>query len=867
MDEFDQQYEGFKQLIKQKTPEQALTMIRLFGMSEELAKRVAERHQQETLRIREMRQPGSVVRNNRETWYVGPQAGDRCWPALQGLLRAGQWDDAALHGLDDASTKVVSMLDHPLESTFSTRGLVVGYVQSGKTTNFTALIAKAADAGYKFFIVLAGMHNGLRRQTQLRLQDQLVDQVVDQWHALTGPDGDFEPPHGNPAAFFAQSNGQHVLCVVKKNVPRLRKLKSWLEKAPDYLKGCPTLIIDDEADQASVASKTTNPLIREIIDLFPRGGYVGYTATPFANLLIDPASEDLYPRDFIVNLPKPEGHFGTEVLFGRQPIDGEGPEDAPDGYDMIRAVPYAEIPLVRPGRDELDGFVPEIGGALRDSVLYFWLATAARRFRGTGNRHSTMLVHTSVSTVVHESFKGPLEDFRAEVAAQVAGGDEAMLSELRELWEQETAKVGAVEFGEEATSFDGLLKHLGGVLTECRIILDNSTSVERLDYENGPVTAIAVGGNTLSRGLTLEGLVVSYFVRGASTYDTLLQMGRWFGFRKGYADLPRVWMTDDLREWFRHIATVEAEMRRDIDRYLVEDETPLTFAVRLRSHPALRITAAAKMRDAIRASSSYGGQRVQTRYFHTHDADWLRGNQEAASGLLRDALRLDGARHEDLSLQGRPGRHILRDVSHGTILGFLKAYRFHEKSMDCDTRLLSEYIEKRTRTRNGGSLRRWNVAVVGNAPSGSPDTGYEFIEGIAVDRIVRARQQSVDPAAADIKTLMSPIDAGIDLDLQAWSGRRITEEMLKQARQSQCPDTGLLVLYPIDRTSPPTRKERLPLDAVEHVIGVGMVFPEPSGEDSRVDWFSADLSGVVVDEDVDNLPEEDLAAALYEGQM
>lgn len=174
MQEFEDQYEAFKRLIKTHTPEQALATIKLFGMSDELAKRIAERHQQETIAIREKREPGSVVRNNRETWYVGPQEGDRCWPALKSLLAKQSWNDGSLRDLDSASTKVVSMLDHPLESDFSTRGLVVGYVQSGKTSNFTALIAKAADAGYKFFIVLAGIHNGLRLQTQLRLERQLV---------------------------------------------------------------------------------------------------------------------------------------------------------------------------------------------------------------------------------------------------------------------------------------------------------------------------------------------------------------------------------------------------------------------------------------------------------------------------------------------------------------------------------------------------------------------------------------------------------------------------------------------------------------------------------------------------------------------
>src|SRR3954469_7252539 len=151
----------------------------------------------------------------------------------------------------------------------------------------------------------------------------------------------------------------------------------------------------------------------------------------------------------------------------------------------------------------------------------------------------------------------------------------------------ETARVPAEDFGETKVPFDELAPQLSGVLDSCRIIMDNSSSEDRLDYENGPVVAIAVGGNTLSRGLTLEGLSVSYFVRAVSAYDTLLQMGRWFGFRNGYADLPRIWMTDELVGWFRHLAIVEAEIRKDIDRYLTEDKNPLTFAVRIRTHPKM----------------------------------------------------------------------------------------------------------------------------------------------------------------------------------------------------------------------------------------------------------------------------------------
>src|SRR5690606_8233307 len=203
-------------------------------------------------------------------------------------------------------------------------------------------------------------------------------------------------------------------CVVKKNATVLRKLVKWLGDASDYLADCPALIIDDEADQATVATKSINPLIREIMNTLPKSAYVGYTASPFANLLIDPAADDLYPKHFIVNLPKPEGHFGTEVLFGRYALDGEDPTEVDDGFDMIRTVPDSDVEQVRPKTNaDADGFMPVITDTMKNAVQYFWLTTAARRVRGTGNPHCTMLIHTSVRTAVHNSFRAPLEGLRA----------------------------------------------------------------------------------------------------------------------------------------------------------------------------------------------------------------------------------------------------------------------------------------------------------------------------------------------------------------------------------------------------------------------------------------------------------------------
>lgn len=817
------------------------------GVSPDHVQQLRERHEQDTIRIKELEEPHAVVQGNRETWYTGPQRKDKCWPAIVDLLRKDGWPDKpAIESLDDSSTRVVSLLNHPKEKSFSTRGLVVGYVQSGKTTNFTSVMAKSADRGYKLFIVLAGIHNGLRRQTQARLVQQLVEPNPAMWSQLTGLDKDFTPQE-NPASYFGKSNKTHVLCVVKKNAPVLRKLVKWLNKASDYLQDCPALIIDDEADQATVATKSINPLILDIMGSLPKSAYVGYTASPFANLLIDPSAEDLYPKDFIVNLPQPQGHFGTEVLFGRDVLDGEDSEKVDDGHDMIRSIPRDDVPCVRPAtRADVDGFEPVITETLRTAIEYFWLATAARRVRGSGNPHSTMLIHTSVNTAVHNSFKKPLEHLRNQSKRALA--DPEFLDRMRTLWEHETKRVPAEEFSGSKVPFEQLVPQLPDVLDSCRIIMDNSSSEDRLDYENGPVVAIAVGGNTLSRGLTLEGLSVSYFVRAVSAYDTLLQMGRWFGFRNGYADLPRIWMTDELAEWFRHLATVEAEMRRDIDTYMTEDETPLTFAVRLRTHPALRVTAAAKMRDAVTAASSYGGKRVQTHYFHTN-AEWLRDNIAAARDLVAAAGK-SAVRTDDRSSEGR---YVFRDVPYEVVTKFLSTYKFHEKSPENDAVLITDYIRKRVTTAQ--SLGRWNVALVGN-PDGDE---FTFAPGVAVGRNLRARLQLPDPTSdfADIKTLMSRRDAAIDL---SGDISNLNEKAIKEERRRQLPDTGLLVLYPIDKRSEPSPSKNLraALDAEEHVIGVGLVFPEPREGDSAVKrYISADLSNVELEEEDFSLLESD----------
>jgi hypothetical protein len=837
-----------------KTPVRAAEALRRYGLDDAIVEELVERYEHYVGIVREIEAPHYMQSGGRMTWYTGPRPNDPCWPKLVSLLETSEFDPDSLSKLDEATTRVVSLLEHPATAEFRTKGLVLGHVQSGKTTNYTGVIAKAADRGYRLVIVLAGIHNELRRQTQNRLISQLVEPNPTLWHQLTDPDKDFRPT-ANAPSYFQQNSTQKVLCVVKKNAAVLRKLIAWLEEASDQLALIPAIVIDDEADQAAVATQTINPLIRRLLDTLPRVAYVGYTATPFANLLIDASTDDLYPRHFIVDLPKPEHHYGTESIFGRDPLDGEDAGDYDDGsLDMVRIVPDDEVPMVRPATDrDVEGFDPQVAGQLRKAILYFWLATAARRTRNTGVKHSTMLIHTSVRVAVHEGFNPPIAALRRATLDALDANDHALIDELRSQWDAECVRVVAEELGEPATSFDDLLPRLRDVVEASKVILDNSRSDERLDYSGEPVVAIAVGGNTLSRGLTLEGLVVSFFVRAASAYDTLLQMGRWFGYRDGYADLPRIWMTKELQGWFRHLAGVEAEIRQDIERYMHDDVTPETFAVRIRTHPSIAITSAAKMRDAVIAAASFGGMRIQTRYFRAEDDTWLKANDDAAKTLIEQI----GGAETGTTSTAFAGR-LWRDVAAENAIRFFDGYQVHEKAPNNDSKLIADYIRKR----NGrGDLLSWNIAVIGSSTAWRGD--HDFGAGIQVPRIIRARLNESPSHSADIKTLMSRRDAAADLAVPA--GTTLTEAKIAELRGEQTPDTPLLALYAIDKVSPTSRDGREPLAAVRDVIGFGVVFPRPApGDDDNV-YMQADLSGVA--ESTDDYLEVDDLTALEDEQL
>jgi hypothetical protein len=810
--------EQIEMLIRQgrSVDEAAATLSLLTGEDELVSKMLAYRQAiiQERRKVAE-RTALFDAEGAPAPWYEGPSPNDVFWPGLKKMLESDPGWAAAVPSLDESSTDVVGLLADPHSPEIRTRGLVLGHVQSGKTANFTATIAKAADSGYRLFIVLSGVHNALRRQTQLRLEEHLYAPHPTKWLQLTDEHRDF----GNPVKALPLVAGTdlRLLAVVKKNVSRLTRLRDWLREAHKHggLDTCPVLIIDDESDQASPNSARNAELDRtrineRIVELLqlPRVAYVGYTATPFANVLINPSDVgDIYPRTFIYPLPKPPTYFGSRELFGQMVSEDEAaPEDAP--HDMVRLVSDEEANRHSASRLMAEG--PEVTPGLAEAIRWFLLATSARRVRSGQIKHSSMLIHTTMRVDPQLDYLGPIKEYIRTVSDSLTTGDD---SALRAMWTSECDREPAERHGLKRVPFDDLLDELPAVVRGAQVVADNSRSTERLIFGDDPATVVAVGGNTLSRGLTLEGLVSSYFLRSSTMYDALLQMGRWFGYRPGYADLPRIWTTRELAEDFEFLADVEDALRREIDRYRMTDgATPANLPVRILRHPRMHATAKLKMQFAVTGDASFSGQRPQTTYFAHKDLATIEANLSAVRELL-STVSATGAEPD-----AEENRTVIRGMGVGAIRQFVDSYRFHPSS-ELTSGLLGAYIDRQIAA---GALTEWNVVVIGRRP---PAPTVELGLSHASSLITRSKLRRSEPLTANIGTLMSRPDRVSDL-VSASTVRGKSDIELQEMRNDS--GRGLLLIYPIDKDSQPRTgvTYRVPLEADGHLMGVAFSFPQ-----------------------------------------
>ena len=817
--------------------------------------------------------PASLTKNVFETgrWYLGPSIGDHAWPRYEKFLQSTISEDAT-RAVDAASTRIVSLLQPPGGDDFLTRGLVLGHVQSGKTTSFISVMAKAFDAGYRVFIVMSGITENLRAQTQGRV-DHFVSLLDEgKFIAPTDKHKDFSYP-GFELTSQTKNHGTGVVIVVKKNASVLKKLAGWLEQAGTTLRQFPILLIDDEADQASIdvgskgRTSAINKQIRRMLKA-PKSAYVAYTATPFANLLIDPAQDDdLYPRDFLVSLPRPTNYFGSERIFGGpEELSHDGMDAA--GLDIIRDISEDEAAIVRPKSAATIGdWHPTVPAALNDAISWFLLATAARRRRATGNPHSTMLIHTSMLANAHLRLGKTIESWLSHLTAALEQGNAKAWDRLDSLWATERLR----SKHQASESFDEIRGHVLEAARATHVVCDNYLSQDRLSYgTDDPTTAIVIGGNTLSRGLTLEGLTSSYFVRSASAYDTLLQMGRWFGYREGYEDLVRIWMLEELQRWFADLSLVEAEIRDQIDSFARESLTPAETAVRIRTHPSMAITAAAKMRSAIDSQMSYDGKRVQTILFNHQDSDWLASNIRATQNLF------SAAGGESDAIRFESGRRGFRNVPAKAIETYLRSYQFHEDAVTMTSQLLTKYIRNENLS---GALRSWNIVIIEGDES---MPGLDLGLGSPVRTITRSKIGYSKPGQANLKSIASTRDRIADVSYTseeialmlkqsdagtATAGFATNDRKLRELRAGDQHGTGLLCVYPISASSVPRNWEgtsdsqklaknaRLPLDATEHLVGITIFFPDASVRNSSVAYKSADLSWLIIEDPADEAAE------------
>lgn len=642
------------------------------------------------------------------------------------LLREKHWPKNTVRSISRDTWSVLDLMANPkAPQGFERRGLVVASVQSGKTANYTGLICRAADAGYKIIIVMAGVHNVLRNQTQARLEEGFVGRTIfsdNKTEAVgvgkenlsrlpklcTSQEADFNKNRANALFQFQTSDtNEPWLFVIKKNSNALKQVFEWLRA--NARQDDPLLLIDDEADNASINSKykrdhpeadptRINGQIRNILNLFNKKCYVGYTATPFANILIDPAvdtdefGKDLFPSNFIYTLEESSDYFGASKVFA------DYDEVNPKHLRFIE-----DIDLYLPPKHKSSTAVEGIPESLKEAIRTFILATTLRSLDGHGEDHSTMMINVSPYKSPQKQVAGEVEDYLTFLTHSIKAFSslptkEALSysDELKLLWGTWTSEYKHLS----PHSWDVIQKELYSTIHSIRVVSINSDSTERLEYELHTEHVIAVGGYRLSRGLTLEGLVVSYYSRNAKAYDALMQMARWFGYRPGYEDLCRVWMSEQAAGWYKFVADATSDLFDELRNMRQVLRTPKDYGLRIRRSPdSLIITARNKMGTGQRVSApiDLNSGFTETIAFD-RDRSIIEANKKAVEELLRAASEYS-TKSKNL-YQYVPVEHIER---------FLEIYKNEDSaSAKSQSRPVLNYISDR---KIDGELEEWDVYI------------------------------------------------------------------------------------------------------------------------------------------------------------
>ncbi len=839
-----------------------------------------------------------------------------------------------VNDLDDFTDKILDKCVNPKDkNSWDRRGMVVGHVQSGKTSNYVGLINKATDSGYKVIIVIAGTISSLRRQTQERIdagfigrsssafirenENRLIGvgklKVETDIYSLTssyyksGDEGDFSQSVANRLNIPIGKNP--VVFVIKKNKSILENLIDWFSKNENIkiingtpkLFDVPALIIDDEADAASVNTakdindiKAINKLIRTLLNIFNQNTFIGYTATPYANLFISQKynedltnivknkeykiGEDLFPRDFIINIKAPTNYIGAAKIFGFENPNGKESEP----LDIFRAINDFDPPFFgtinKFNKEDLPEYLPK---SLEKAIKSFILTCTIRRVRGHEKKHNSMLIHVALLVKWIDRVAYLVNDKMREYKNAIDGNDEELLNDLELLYESDflpTTKnvlenLDYTDTRIKIHTWEEVKKELRKAASKIEVRSVHGTrattnleyhNIEEIDYnryDNG-FSVIAIGGSRLSRGITLEGLSVSYYLRTTKMYDSLMQMGRWFGYRPGYVDLCRLYTTEQIFEWFNHITMATEEMRDDFDEMTAALQKPKDFKLKVRNHHGLMtITSLSKLYHSDKIEISFSGTNPQT-YQLLKTTIAIENNFNA----LKSIISTCGFPHKDNRIETGKGkiRYLFYpNQTIGSVCDFIDAYKIEQPSIKNAT--LSDYIKKQEKT---GKIKEWSICIVSNTDQkvfinryeNNPDDSripkddlisYNLIyneESITLGCSIRNQPKNTRGSKFYLiaKNQIDDLkDRQVDLSIKS----NTTNKDIKKQRATE--KKGLLLIYALDERGTLNVKNGLP------IIGYSLHFPKIDNEE-RVSYTATINDGF--DEEIqedDDLTNED----------
>lgn len=746
------------------------------------------------------------------------------------------WNTRVTATLDKVSDEIVDLLGDPQStSSFQRRGLVLGDIQSGKTANYTAISNKAADTGYRIIIVLAGMMENLRQQTQSRLdaefsgrkseyyldpkaKQEIKNQPVGVGRygvqkriaAFTSVSKDFDINVLKSNDLNLQSVSDPVVLVVKKNKRILNNLIKWLSNSKDASTGkimLPMLLIDDEADNASVNTRSEddnpaviNACIRRLLKEFYQASYLGITATPFANIFINPETademlgHDLFPRDFIYSLAPPSNYIGADQIFG------ETPKFSDALIPLRRAEMNSFFPFTHKKTLEVDALPP----SMYEAMSYFLLFNAVRDFRGDYTEHRSMMIHVSRFTDVQNKIADVVNEWLVQIKSDVRNyaalpaTHRKQISSLRYLhkvWiEHNLERISGTDWNTICTQF--LNRAIAPIAIRAVNQKTGATSLDYFNHKDDGLRVIAIGGNSLSRGLTLEGLAVSYFYRKSQMYDTLLQMGRWFGYRPNYDDLFRIWMSEQAIDWYGYITRAANELKDEISKMKQANQTPMEFGLKVRQDPnSLIATARNKMRSATLVSRpvTVSGRLLETPRLKAN-TDILNANEVAFKTFV-DELAVAG------TLDTGEKQYYWRNIPKEMIVQLLLHFETHPWHLAFQGRALAEYIDEQM------GEETWDVALITDGEGHAYAPGLKYGDTVLPIRSTEKRTITADDKMIRISGTKVKVGSGgcTRIGLSAEQIKMAKERFQKQNGNKHMSDSAYLI------------KERSPL-LMLHII-------------------------------------------------